>query len=111
MSHDYRDVLLKAASIVEEGWTQTFHVDAQGQCCGPDEAVASCAMGAIQRASMALGMGSDDRDDYMGETTTKTALFLADCLGLESLAHIAGWNDTLGRTADEVAAAMREAAS
>lgn len=82
------DVLLKAASIVEQGWCQGTSIDSQGR---------HCALGAIAAATAELG---------------GAALFLPTVAVL--VLHVGGsavaWNDTPGRTADEVANAMRKAA-
>src|SRR5205823_1579103 len=82
------DVLLKAASLVEEGWCQGhFGVHLGGK-------VLRCAAGAI------IVVAQDDEDS--GEAALA-------CIERE-VGNVASWNDTPGRTAAEVAAAMRRAA-
>ena len=107
---DERDILLKAASIVEEGWCQgAYHRRADGTWEGMNlqgqetvtlrpAAVTSCARGAILRARHELGL---PRPPY-GQSA-------ADLLK-GSVGPIIDWNDAPGRTADEVAEAMRTAA-
>lgn len=100
MTHDYRDVLLKAASIVEQGWCQgSAYRNAKGDPCAWDEAVASCAAGALTRA--AIEESDDWGPGYFGAMVA-LRLVIPDPVEV--------WNDTFGRTADEVAAAMRRAA-
>ena len=110
MEHDWRDVLLKAASIVEEGWCQGFLVKGPRQ--GWRESQQHCATGAINRASYDLlgeGFAWEDKKSPMRA--------LADSLGEEEKEEgmtwlsVAQWNDKPGRTAAEVAAAMRQAAT
>ena len=50
--HDWRDVLLEAASIVEEGWSPrgSLHRNKEGEECCSKVAVRSCAEGAIIKA-------------------------------------------------------------
>ena len=65
MEHDWRDVLLKAASIVEEGWCQgALHLqqgwgspDPRYPCHSRKDAEQSCATGAIGRAFVQLKPG------------------------------------------------------
>ena len=92
---DWRDVLLKAASIVEEGWCQeVFHRNENGDDCYPSGAVESCAEGAISRAGSYIG-------------SVNALMGLRRYLGKRS---IGDWNDHPDRTAAEVAEAMRQAA-
>ena len=101
--YDWRDVLLKAASIVEEGWCQgVMYRRKDGTSTGSREmADQSCASGAISRAFFNIS-----------ESTDLVTLGAAQD-GLEY--HLSGsiekWNDASGRTATEVAEAMRQAAT
>lgn len=100
MKFTEKDVLLKAASIVEEGWCQrTVHRDARGHTTAlPERAVTSCAIGAVIRAVGQLG---GDPTLYL-EARERLMAQVGDDIGK--------WNDTPGRTAHEVAEAMRRAA-
>ena len=105
--HDWRDVLLKAASIVEEGWCQgVLHLDKEGVCIyNREDAAQSCATGAIARAS----------DQLSGEPSLSAAYDLGSAAGRglrEYLSSsIPNWNDRWDQTADKVAEAMRQAAT
>lgn len=93
MSFTYKDVLLKAASAVEEegNWCQWKFED--------PETGARCAVGHIAAAEHALDVVSDDPTGDAVEHLEAT------------IGHIVtAWNDTPGRTAHEVAEAMRKAA-
>ena len=104
--HDWRDVLLKAASIVEEGWCQGhLHRNKDGDVTySGEQAARSCAAGAIARASDQLS-GDLGTLSNLGSTARRG---LRKQLGLIS---IPVWNDHPDRTADEVAEAMRVAAT
>lgn len=98
-------ILLKAASIVEQGWCQGVnHRNREGISCCREEAIESCAEGAIVRAFHHL---SEDHSDADLTVLTSVPLVLGKYLGKAS---IPAWNDHPGRTADEVAEAMRQAA-
>jgi hypothetical protein len=100
MTFDERDVLLKAASIVEEGWCQ-----GTGHIYYSDLRVkASCAYGAIYRAVDAIIHGAEERARLANAASHR----LRDAIGREG---IFDWNDAPGRTKEEVATAMREAAN
>ncbi len=135
--HDWRDLLLKAASIVEEGWCQgSFHTNKNGAECYSSEAVRSCATGAISRAnehlmvpgptthhtdarahlvkhlrgSIVLWNDSPDRTaNEVAETMREVATW--DDTPSSIAAEVMGWNDAPGRTATEVAEAMRQTAT
>ncbi len=99
-THDWRDVLLKAASIVEEGWCQgVSHRDVHEHPCRRSAAVRSCAGGAIGRAVQEM--------DVFANARGFAHYRLADHVGARAVSE---WNDAPGRTATEVAEAMREAA-
>ena len=92
----WQDVLLKAASIVEEGWCQgALHRNENGDDCYPSGAVESCAEGAISRAT-----------SYVG--SVNALMGLKRYLGKQSINE---WNDHPDQTAGEVADAMRKAAT
>ena len=93
---NWREILLKAASIVEAGWCQgVMHRNETGEECYRSGAVESCAEGAISRAGAYLGGGNA----LMG---------LRRYLGKREINE---WNDHPDRTAAEVAEAMRQAAT
>lgn len=102
MIFDERDVLLKAASIVEEGWCQHFYWK------GADivNSNVHCAVGALGAASVQLGLTTLD-DPWTGEAMFRAENALANHIG----SSVVYWNDSPGRTADEVAEAMRKAAN
>lgn len=106
--HDWRDVLLKAASIVEEEgrWTQKteFRSARNGQpmhdwgtIMRRADEVRVCALGAIGLADRLLGGPS---------RAVEAVRRMEDHLGV----HPVVWNDWRDRTADEVADALRTAA-
>lgn len=89
----YQDVLLKAASRVEqEGmWCQgTMYVETS-------RGMAACAVGAVALAANELGVESGDALNVLNRH-------------LGGGPRIVHWNDAPGRTAFEVAEAMRRAA-
>ena len=104
-THDYRDVLLKAASIVEEGWCQGDYTNLRPGYLSNDEwnqATERCALGAIYTAQWQL----------VGQAITHEF----DVACIEAVESVVGepvdeWNDAPGRTVDEVAAALRQAAT
>lgn len=97
-----REVLLKAAELVERGWCQgTGAKNGAGREVSTTgrAAVCWCAEGALGRAAH----GCEDHDFY----AAKNALLRA----LPSLVlSIPEWNDAPGRTQAEVVAALRAAA-
>lgn len=104
MIFDERDVLLKAASIVEEGWCQgKLHTYQGGEVL---VVTASCAIGAIDRATTSLV--NHGQRDLMAITMMTFGRYIDAQYG-DVL--IKDWNDAPGRTAHEVASAMREAAN
>ena len=103
----WQDILMKAASIVEEGWCQgAMHRNWDGEECYRSGAIESCAEGAIQRASDELSDGAGAAYDLASAADRG----LRKHLGKRLVPTIANWNDQHGRTADEVAEAMRQAA-
>lgn len=112
MEHDYRDVLLKAATIVEERWCQNTLVSEDGRVC---------AAGAIATAAeeltgdpvlVPLDLFAPGWRLYLD-----TRHQLGKYLGTPNVEDpatedgIVRWNDAPGRTSDEVAEALRKAAS
>jgi hypothetical protein len=107
---DYRDVLLKASEIVsEEGrWVQKmfFRSARNGQSMGLEgvikrgrqDEVGVCAVGAIQLSAELMGAPA--------RLATKARTAVEMMLGRE----LTIYNDAEGRTADEVADALRRAA-
>lgn len=88
-----RAVLLRAAEIVESGWTQ--HVSARaadGYPCDPNGSgypVAFCMVGAFYRARCKMRVEAWPLPNINGVTPS-------------------AWNDRPGRTKEEVAAKLRE---
>lgn len=88
------DVLRGAAQLLkEEGWTQHAFLDAHGRMC---------VTGAINRAANggALYVGAEDN---VGSAAWRA---LADKLGC----RVTDWNDTPGRTAEEVISTLESLA-
>ena len=104
---DWRDVLREAASIVEEGWCQgALHLNKDGEECYREDAVQSCATGAIQRAL-------DHLADGIGPGAVHIVVYRLQKILLGRLqinTNIPKWNDHPDRTAAEVAETMRQAA-
>lgn len=122
MTFDERDILLKAASLVEQGWCQNVawkyeegflpRVHRIGGIFSSREWQEArerithvCAVGAIRVA----------RADLTGEiphSNLPTALELAAQKRLTRVisSSVIGWNDTPGRTQEQVAEALRKAA-
>lgn len=104
-------VLLRAAELVEQGWTQGQDAClSNGTPCtySNDEAVRWCANGAIYRSAY------ERWGDRYNESTIEAD---AACMAMKkavlaaALQSITEWNDVKGRTAGEVAAKLREAAA
>lgn len=97
-----REVLLKAAALVERGWTQDAgarsakgnHVRSTGRA-----AVCWCAEGAIQKAAF----GGDGYAYHFAKGALLRAL-------PKRALSIPDWNDAPGRTQAEVVAALKAAA-
>lgn len=89
-----KDTLLRAAELLErDGWCRGNSIDRQGR---------RCAMGAINSASHEPGSGTAwDRFDQAADR-------LQTYLGRT---HVPDWNDHPERTAEQVIAALREAAN
>lgn len=105
------DVLRKAAGIVEEGWDQgAYFRSAEGTSLTLSEMMQErkagrplrvCAIGAVTVAGF----------DLFGAPATRTAEQALAFLSYETpTGDVVDWNDTDGRTASEVAAAMIAAA-
>ncbi len=94
-----RQLLLDGAKIVRERWRQgDLGVNGEPRC----------VVGALREAA---GLGEETAGSY---TLVRNATArLCKSLGLEKRVHgstVTAWNDTPGRTAEEVATAMEEAA-
>lgn len=96
MSAEVADALDKAAEVIEtRGWFQG-DLYANGE---DDGACAVCAWGALIVAKKA---GGDSEHSTMRERSAIRAV--------TGVAALANWNDTPGRTKDEVIAVLRAAA-
>lgn len=98
-----KDILLKAAEIVEQGWTQgEMARTAEDSKCGVSNpnACKFCMSGAIVRAVKEAQDGNYRR-------AIAAANLLVQRKGYPSMPH---FNDASARTQAEVAAALREAA-
>jgi hypothetical protein len=98
-----RKVVLHAAELVEGGWCQnTLALDARGKEVDPCHPAATsfCLVGALFRAN------SDSPVEWRG-------LFplVYRCAARKGYVDPVTWNNTTGRTKEEVAAFLREAAS
>lgn len=106
MSRDQASkVLLEAARLVELGWSRGAHArTVDGQQCAPtrSDAVSWCPAGAIWRA--AVRMYGDRSYRVEGEALVRLRSVVAP-------QAIVNWNDAPGRTVDEVASRLRDAAS
>lgn len=110
VTHDWRDVLLKAASELEQGWCQnalTLGTDDHRALAYDDQVIAAeathwCVLGAMMRAS----------HDLTGDIWSSAKFIAGDALrSYLGIDDEVGWNNAAGRTADEVAQALREAAT
>lgn len=100
---DAQAIRRRAAALVRRGWTQgVYATDAGGhyQDWESSRACRFCAEGALRRA--ALEAGAPTLDTAINRALALT-LVCAREVGTRSLS---AWNDTPGRTADEVAAAL-----
>ena len=108
---DWRDVLLKAASIVEEGWCQRVSVEASGVVGQPHK---RCASEAIRVAGNLLANDStvtntwEDPGTYVAERAVRE--LRVHLRGEHETSSVVAWNDSDGRTADQVAKTMRQTA-
>lgn len=96
-----REVLLKAAELVERGWCQGHYAldDHGNPALVEDDACYFCAEGAIIAA-----MRNDHGRDFM-----ETVRALGRAIGVHN-SKIIPWNDAPGRTQAEVVAALKAAA-
>ena len=105
MEHDYRDVLRKAASYVEQGWCQNSFTDRVGNDYESltefEGSTRWCLLGAIKQSAY---------DMYGPNEKAETEASLAEMQVRKTIAVPQVWNDSRGRTADEVAEALRQAA-
>ena len=100
-----REVLLKAAALVERGWCQgAFAVTSNGVHTNPidPDATCFCPLGAIRRACAPLFPQS-----YNDRTVHAVGTMLHTFIRASS---IPAWNDAPGRTQAEVVAALKAAA-
>ncbi len=113
------EVLLAAAELVEQGWTQDafardiegnaqFDVCATGACC-------FCADGAIRRALNYVYISATDDDEEMLGLAIAALDRVIDPEATEMqhnkpFGRVHTWNDAPGRTQAEVVAKLREAA-
>lgn len=104
------DVLDKAAAVIDRnGWTQGDLYDmAQGED-RPAQDCRVCAIGAINTAVYGDPM-YPVRSSQLSTPGEHAVDLMRDHLRLGSM-KLAVWNDTPGRTADEVTRAMRETAA
>ena len=111
MKQKWQDVLLRAALIVEEGWCQgVMHLNNDGVNCYRSKATRSCAAGAISRAVGGDYYSTPGAKDVEVAALRGLQRFLRRSQG-NSWVTVAVWNDHPGRTATEVAEAMRQAAT
>lgn len=95
-------ILRHAAWLVRRGWVQkTFAARGDGFSTTTDDPYASqfCALGALERSRKDLHLNSNLESVATG--------WLLDTIPMGSISM---WNDAVGRTAEEVAAAMELAA-
>lgn len=108
------DLLLKAASLVEEGWIQGAYHD---QDDVTKEIIASCAIGAMERANkMLFNMSTGFVGTAYGAARRRLAEYVKPSLPKEietsnDQTIVTVWNDAEERTAHEVAEAMRKVAT
>ena len=91
------EVLAKAARIVEAGWYQGGYVSPDG--------TKVCAMGAIR---VAAGERISELNSYRPSKVADPAI-VALSYEVDDVRGIGMWNDTPGRTAEEVATTLRNA--
>lgn len=99
---DARDVLLRAAGLVQRGWSRgAFARFADGTTADPHarDAEAWCALGALRRAS-GKGVSIYDAADFLWRQIQDG----------QCIRGVAEWNDAPERTQAEVVAALRSAA-
>ena len=115
MSVDGKAVLLRAAEHIDAGWTQSgwYAVDGNGLSTVSEDrdAVAWCAVGAIEKAVGELCGSIDDMSDAMRDAKRLLERRVSDMTGVDrTKVVLVSWNDDEATTADEVAGTMREAA-
>ena len=103
--HDWRDVLLKAASIVEEGWCQRVAMESSGVVGQPHK---RCASEAIRVAGNLLANDSGTYGTHVAERAVRE--LRVHLQGDHKTSSVVAWNDSNGRTADQVAKTMRQTA-
>ena len=113
LDHDWQNVLLKAASIVEQGWCQgTMHCNEEGAPTYSRETIdRSCATGAMERAFDLLRSDRYLDDSVFAFAGSALGEHLDPKMEGAPWLSIAKWNDHPDRTDLEVAEAMRQAAT
>jgi hypothetical protein len=109
------EVLREAAALIEQGWCQKYAArDAFGNetLINDGDDVEWCALGAIDCAADRLT--SEIADEFqIGnrlQLVKSAETRLCKVVKVEGIGAIVQWNDARDRTAEEVAAALREAA-
>ena len=101
----WRALLLRAAEVIEErGWTQGSYCDGDGGVC---------AMGAISVGAGYPPESIDGLANYVSGKAVMKLIKVIDPQGkfVDRIGSIPDWNDTRGRTKEEVIAALRTAAA
>lgn len=102
-------VLLRAAEIVDAGWTQKSPArDGNGNpvFSHHQSATCFCAVGAIFRA-----ISETENCQISGDLASLPIARLSISLGMGNAGNVASWNDHPKRTKEEVVAALRKAAT
>src|SRR5690242_5528467 len=101
-----KKILTRAANILAKGWTQGYYAKSEsGHCIESNDsrAVRFCAVGALQRASLELGVGQDAVDDIAKELRNFGRVN-------NGVGGLVSWNDAKGRKKSEVIRLFRDAA-
>ena len=116
------ELLQKSRERIEKGWTQSaFYRNQEGHPCPADEAVSYCLLGAL-RSTVKITYPSKDivvsKDEWKRimdsiEEDVRPLQGATRCLsqnlGVRDDGGITEWNDTKGRTKEEVLAALDQA--
>ncbi len=107
-----KDILLGAADLVGKGWVKgAYATDAKGKTTDIDrpEAINFCAVGAMRRATLDLGI-----DDGVAYSAARLVAHKVVCTrqSEDGIAYgtIAEYNDSVGRTQADIVALFKEAA-
>ena len=100
--------LIEARKLIAQGWTQGASCDDEG---GRGCYCLAGAVGAAEAGSVRLAKG---RVKFIFYSRIKSIQFLSDCLGGKGRGHdavglVTEWNDTPGRTQEEVLALIDQA--